>query len=75
MPDIKIYVPDEMYYKLKKTPNRSKLIQELLTEYWHSNKKKGKGEKKKWNVREKKVRTPAKKPQRSTLNFQMVRGI
>jgi len=49
MPDIKIYVPDEMYYRLKKTPNRSKLIQDLLTKYWHSEnehrkKKKSKGD-------------------------------
>lgn len=47
MPDIKIYVPDDMYYRLKKTKNRSKLIQDLLTEHWQKENDHRKKEKKK----------------------------
>ena len=38
MPDIKVYLPDDMYYKLKKTKNRSKLVQDLLRDYWQNQK-------------------------------------
>jgi hypothetical protein len=35
MPDIRIYLPDEMYIRFKQEEgNKSQLIQQLLTEYW-----------------------------------------
>jgi hypothetical protein len=44
MPDIRIYLPDEMYMRFKKEGGNSKLIQTLLKEYWEI---KEKGKKKK----------------------------
>jgi hypothetical protein len=40
MPDARIYLPDDMWIKLRNEPNRSKLIQDLLTEYWNKKEKK-----------------------------------
>jgi hypothetical protein len=34
MPDIRLYLPDDLWIKLKKEKNMSKLVQDLLKEYW-----------------------------------------
>jgi len=34
MPDIRLYLPDELYMRLKKEENMSKLVQILLIDYW-----------------------------------------
>ena len=34
MPDIRLYLPDDLYMRLKKEENMSKLVQILLIDYW-----------------------------------------
>ena len=34
MPDIRLYLPDNLYMRLKKEENMSKLVQKLLKQYW-----------------------------------------
>lgn len=34
MPDIRLYLPDDLWIKLKQEENMSKLVQDLLREYW-----------------------------------------
>ena len=80
MPDIKIYVPDEMYYRLKKTPNRSKLVQQLLEEYWQKENSHRKTEKKKDVIkskigREEEHLSSIMKPRNSTLINHMRLGV
>ncbi len=43
MPDIRIYLPDDMYIRFKKEEgNKSQLIQKLLTDYWKIKEKQNK---------------------------------
>ena len=34
VPDIRIYLPDRLYMKIREEENKSKLIQDLLDEYY-----------------------------------------
>lgn len=34
MPDIRIYLPDNLYMRLNQETNKSKLIQQLLKDHW-----------------------------------------
>jgi len=38
MPQVSIYIPDELYFKLMQHGKRSELIQELLNEYFKTHK-------------------------------------
>ena len=43
MPDIRLYLPDDLWIKLKKEKNMSKLVQDLLKEYWTKKEKNRRG--------------------------------